>query len=498
MTGYMPTGSKKKKRIESMKKMGLILKAIPSHQKNAEQEARSTGAEPYWAYRSSRAPNRRTRNLSVSGDIFTLIRQVGAVLPSVLLLACSMDPKIRGKRELLITSVSDLEIDKSTAARTFHLPQCQNLTTWPQNLANENHNPGHLCFPVKKFRLLWKKYLGWGTADRESLLSNMVFSKNGLVCGSTDGKIIALNPKTRKILWKTKVARGDDGSKIGGLAILPQENIIVATSAGDIIQLDERTGKIKKTVNLECALRSAPAVSSDMFFVQGNNNTLFALDFQLNVLWSQMEPAEDVLFLGRSSPSVQQDVVIAAFSTGEYKAYAKDTGEEYWSESMVPLTADNTAANILHICAPSVISDSVVFTWGHNGGLAANQLFSGEKQWDIPFSGTQAPAVAGEWIFGIEQEGTLCCFEKTKGKLRWRSELPDFKERRTIPQWTEPLVLNGHILLISNFGNIVVFEAETGKITKSLQTDIRSPSAAIVVDQLLYVLSSNGSLFVFG
>jgi hypothetical protein len=42
--------------------------SIPNHQKNAEQEARSTGAEPYWAYRSSRAPNRRTLNLSVSGD----------------------------------------------------------------------------------------------------------------------------------------------------------------------------------------------------------------------------------------------------------------------------------------------------------------------------------------------------------------------------------------------------------------------------------------------
>jgi succinyl-diaminopimelate desuccinylase len=42
--------------------------SIPSHQKNAEQEARSTGSEPYWAYRSNRAPDRRTRNLAGSGD----------------------------------------------------------------------------------------------------------------------------------------------------------------------------------------------------------------------------------------------------------------------------------------------------------------------------------------------------------------------------------------------------------------------------------------------
>jgi hypothetical protein len=40
---------------------------IPNPQKNSEQEARSASSEPYRANRSSQAPDRRTRNLSVSG-----------------------------------------------------------------------------------------------------------------------------------------------------------------------------------------------------------------------------------------------------------------------------------------------------------------------------------------------------------------------------------------------------------------------------------------------
>jgi hypothetical protein len=43
--------------------------AIPSRKNNEQQESRSTGAEPYLTYRSSRAPERRTDNILATGSI---------------------------------------------------------------------------------------------------------------------------------------------------------------------------------------------------------------------------------------------------------------------------------------------------------------------------------------------------------------------------------------------------------------------------------------------
>jgi hypothetical protein len=62
---------------------------IPSYQKNAQQEARSTGAEPYFAYCSSRAPSLRTRNLSGSGYNRIWGKKIFCLLGSGILASCS-------------------------------------------------------------------------------------------------------------------------------------------------------------------------------------------------------------------------------------------------------------------------------------------------------------------------------------------------------------------------------------------------------------------------
>ncbi|GHS92513.1 hypothetical protein AGMMS49949_04710 [Alphaproteobacteria bacterium] len=413
--------------------------------------------------------------------------------------------KIKGKRELLITSLSEISVDKNLASTPFSLPACKNKKQWLQNQGGAAHEVGHLCLDAAGVKWLGRVSVGHA-GGKQSLISNIVSYDGVLFVGTTQGNVVAVAALAGKgvasaprVLWKTALAtKIEDPSKIGGLAFLPGAGVVASAATGEVALLDAQTGKVKKTQNLECALRSAPTLSKNRIFIQGNNNALFGLDHQLNLLWQHCDPPENVLFLGNGAPAVDRDSVVAVYSTGEYKAYDEASGSELWFDFMTASSQDDTAANVLHIYASPVIAGNLVFVLGHNGHLSANALHSGARVWSVPFSGIHTPALAGNWLFALDNEGAAFCFEKTTGKLRWRSALPENKAKKRPKNWTAPLVLGGHVVVVTNSGDLVFFDAKDGRVVQILPSRVNNPSAAIVVDKVLYVLSSDGYLYAFG
>lgn len=424
----------------------------------------------------------------------------GALAGVLWLTGCSSTPKITGKRELFVPATQELAVDSLVASKPFHLPSARDSHRSDQERGSAAHAACHDVFDAVNAKLLSKVALGGESARGDTLITNMV-AAHGKVFGATaSGCLFAVDTQSLQVIWKTLLPLLPGNiAQVGGVAVTPVGELLVTAASGDIFLVEAATGKIKKQRNLGCSLRSAPTPAGGSFFVQSVNNRLFALDAQLNTQWSLEEAPESVIFLGNGSPAFAYDLVFAAFTTGEYKAYDAHTGVEVWMGFMTPEFLDDTYGNILQVRASPVISDDLAFILGHGGRLVAIHALSGEQQWSVPFSGLETPAVVGDWLFAVDEHGYVFCFEKTTGRVRWSSALPDGGERKKRPlRWTPPLLANNSVVFVTEFGDLTVFEASTGKLQRVLPAKAYQPVAALIVDQKLFVLSGQGSLYVFG
>jgi outer membrane protein assembly factor BamB len=412
---------------------------------------------------------------------------------------CSTKKKIAGNRELILPSSKGVDIDKSLILQQINLPPCCSSDKCTQRNGSCTHKATHLCFDVMGAKKLWKIFIGREAGYTERFLSNLVIH-NGVAFGGTpSGRVFALDLNSRKILWRTVITgRIDDSAKIGGVAITSNGNIVATTALGEVVLIDAASGDVKKKINVECTIRSAPTISGNYIVVQGNNNSLCVLNDNLDILWTKEEAPEGLLFFGNGSPSVDKEIVFAAYSTGEYKAYDLRSGSELWFDYMISQFQDDGVGNLLHVYASQVVSDDIVFTLGHGGQLVANQCISGARLWGIAFSGLHAPAIIGDWLFAIDDNAFVYCLQKATGRGRWYTQLPR-NENNVVPsKWTNPIIAGNCVVVVTDAGDIVCLDANSGRELRTIKSDIKDPSDAVVVKNTLYVLSSKGYLHAFG
>jgi outer membrane protein assembly factor BamB len=412
---------------------------------------------------------------------------------------CVTKSTIKGVRELLIASSVSLTEDKTLLQTPMKLPPCKSAQSWSQLNESATHVATHHCLDANAIKLLWKLRVGNGTSVKGKLRSNLVAQNGHLFGGTMEGRAFAIDLNTKKLLWRASIAENvDDVARIGGVAITESGDIVVTASSGDVCTLNHLTGEVKQKVHLSSPIRSAPTICPKGMFVQSSNNSLFALDHKLSILWRVSEPYESLLFLGNASPTYRNGIVFAAYSTGDYRAYYIDTGTEVWSDFMTSQFLDDTVGNLLHIYASQVISDDIIFTLGHGGCLTANSANSGSRIWSAKFSGLHTPAVIGDWLFATDEAGYVYCVQKSTGKVRWAAALPEGSEKRQPRTWTSPMVAGGTVVIVTEFGHIVFFDAADGHIVNTLKSGAKEPSCAIIVDKVLYVLSGLGYVYAFG
>jgi outer membrane protein assembly factor BamB len=416
------------------------------------------------------------------------------------LAGCSTDPKITGTRELFIPVSSNITVDTKLATKEVKLPIVKNKE-WLQNEFSSSHEICNAQFDVSTAKLLWDYKLGSGCKSGSShkLITNIVAKGGVLYAANAFGDIFSFDLQNKKLLWQVNVAKGIESVvKIGGLAILKSSELIVTTARGDLHKIDIKTGEIKKTKNVNGLIRSAPCVFDDRVFVQTANNCLVALDNHLKTLWKQAEMPEDVIFLGNSSPATDGNIVIGAYSTGEYKAYDFHSGNEIWGDFMVPYLQNETVATMLHIYAAPVVSDGLAIIFGHGGRLSANNVTSSTRSWSLDISGLATPAVSGNWAFAIDNQSCVFCIEKNTGNIKWKNTIPLDKRGKQALNWTKPIIGGNALIVVTENGLIVFFDVNTGDVIKTIQSSATSPSSAIIVDSVLYVLSLNGNVYAFG
>jgi outer membrane protein assembly factor BamB len=277
--------------------------------------------------------------------------------------------------------------------------------------------------------------------------------------------------------------------------------VFASTGYAEVVAIDSTSGAILWRQRLNAPIRSAPTVSNGRVFVVTMENELFALSVaDGSRQWSHAGFDETLTIAGGASPAVSNNVVVAAYSSGELVGLRADNGRVLWSENLGSLQIRTGASGLADIIGHPVIDRDMVFAISHNRRMVAIDTRTGRRVWSQPISSLQTPWVAGQYIYVLTSDAQILCLTRETGQIVWVTQLDAFEkpnDRRNPIVWTGP-VLGGDRLIVTSSTRIAMSVSPyTGKILGEIKLPNTLAASPIIANSTLYLLTERGQLLAF-
>ena len=200
---------------------------------------------------------------------------------------------------------------------------------------------------------------------------------------------------------------------------------------------------------------------------------------------------------GVAAPAAGQGTVIAGYSSGELSAYRYENGRTLWADALARTNISTKVSSVTDIDADPIIDSGRVYALGQGGRMAAYELVTGQRIWELNLAGISTPSIAGEWIFTLTDDARLLAIARSTGRVRWITQLQSYRneEKKKDPIfWTGPVLAGGHLWVASSRGE--VWRVSAGEGSSQLFADVGSPVslAPVVADNMLYLLDDSGTI----
>jgi outer membrane protein assembly factor BamB len=270
---------------------------------------------------------------------------------------------------------------------------------------------------------------------------------------------------------------------------------------GDVAALDAASGSVVWKVRPSGPLRGSPTVAFGSVFVMTQDDQIFALDAaDGSVLWQDTGSSTQAGVFGVAAPAAAQGTVIAGYSSGELIAHRYENGRTLWADALALTSISTQVGSLTDIDADPIIDNGRVYALGQGGRMAAYELVTGQRIWELNLAGISTPAIAGEWIFTLTDDARLLAIARSTGKVRWLTQLPrwrDEKDKKGPIFWSGPVLAGNNLWAVSSEGEVYRISSAEG--SASLFTDLDEPVslAPIVANNTLYILDDSGRITAF-
>lgn len=431
-----------------------------------------------------------------------LNRSLAYVLPLVLL-GCSNETKtpLSGERETLFVFDQELTPDAGAYKGPIQLPEARKNVAWPVASGNVAHamEPAALADDPKE---VWRRSIGHGSGSSERLLNGPVAADGIIYTVDTYGIVMATRLSNGDVLWENDSTPENKAIQpfSGGLAFADGK-IFCATPAAEIVMMDGATGQIEKRFPLTAPVRAAPTVAGGMVFAVTINNQLEAFNYQSGEgIWSHTGMIETAGLLGGASPAMDQNILVAPYTSGEVYALQPDNGSVMWSDTLTNFRRLDPVSSLFHIKARPVIYRNVVYLISHGGQMRALDLLTGKKIWEKQIAGIRTPAVSQDFLFMVSANQELVCMNRMTGQIIWVKKLaqyqnPESQEDKIL--WAGPVLAGKYLAVNSSHGQLLLCDPQSGETLKAIDFGGAGLLSPIVVDNTLLVLTDSGELIAY-
>jgi outer membrane protein assembly factor BamB len=419
-------------------------------------------------------------------------------------IAGGKDPKATptvGNRIDILGTEADSKADINLANIAVILPPAQSNADWAQPGGNAPKAIGHVALGQSTARA-WSASITGGS-KRARLGASPVISGGKLFAVDTDGQVVAFDANSGARLWRSSMEIKKDGrpSAFGGGASADGEVVYATNGVGDVSALKAASGEIIWQKRPAGPLRGAPTLSNGNVYVMTQDNQIYALRAaDGNAEWNESGPVGVSGIFGVGAPAAAQGTVIAGYSTGELAAYRYENGRSLWNDSLSRTAMSTSVSTLTDIDANPVIDRGRVYALGQGGRMAAYELVTGQRIWEINIAGITTPVVAGEWVFVMTSDAKLLCVQRASGKIRWISQLQRYtkeKKKAGAITWRGPILAGNRLIVASSRGELWSVTTDLGTASLLLKSKGSVSVSPVVAGNMLYLLDDDGNISAY-
>lgn len=407
-----------------------------------------------------------------------------------------------GERVPILSRIeSGAKVDPALAGVAVTLPAAQANTEWAQTGGSASKAAGHFALGAAPQRA-WTAQIA-GSSNRARLASAPVVGGGRLYAVGSDGAISAFDAATGARVWvhNPEVASELRTAVFGGGVSYAGDRVYATNGTGEVMALDAATGASVWKVKPAGPLRGAPTVDFGSVYVMTQDNQIVALDAASGKLqWQESAASTASGVFGVAAPAAGQGTVIAGYSSGELVAYRYENGRSLWADALSRTNISTQVGSLTDIDADPIIDGGRVYALGQGGRMAAYELVTGQRIWELNLAGISTPALAGEWIFTLTDDARLLAIARASGKVRWIAQLNqwrDVEDKEGPIFWQGPVLAGDSLWVVNSLGQL--WRVSPGEGAASLFTELGQPIslAPIVANQTIYILDDSGRITAF-
>ncbi|WP_395395834.1 PQQ-binding-like beta-propeller repeat protein [Novosphingobium sp. BL-8A] len=404
-----------------------------------------------------------------------------------------------GERVPILSRIeAGAKVDPALEGVSVILPPATANAEWAQGGGNAGKSYGHLALADNPQRV-WTAQIA-GSTTRQRLAAAPVIGDGKLFVMDTDGVVHAFDADKGTHLWTKNfaVSGGNNKAIFGGGVSFDSGKLYVTTGLGEVAVLNANDGSQVWSKKPGGPLRGSPTVSFNAVFVMTQDNQIIALNSaDGEVLWNESASLTQSGVFGVATPAAGQGTVIAGYASGELVAYRYENGRQLWSDALARTSISTEVGSITDLDADPIIDRGRVYALGQGGRMAAYELVTGQRIWELNLAGISTPAIVGDWIFTLDDHAEVLAIARTSGKVRWLTQLDRYqnaKKRKGPIFWVGPVLAGNKLWIGNSRGELGTIDPATGTYAKFL--DVKSPIslAPVVANQTLFVLDDSGMI----
>jgi outer membrane protein assembly factor BamB len=345
----------------------------------------------------------------------------------------------------------------------------------------------------------------WKFASHNRISSSPAVAGGLVYFGAFDGNLYAVNANDGQLKWKFQTGgeRRYAGTHLHGSQpasemmpdpfdfylsspVVWNDAVFFGSGDGNIYALSAASGKLIWKFKTGDVVHASPAIADGTLFIGSWDSYFYALDAATGKEKWRFKTGEDPDIHNQigiqSSASVVDGIVYFGCRDSNFYAVDAKTGQKKWAFS-------NHGSWV--IGSPAVTNGTVYFATSDSSMFYALDASNGAPVFSLQFQGWpmfSSPAIAGNMIYIGSHSGKLFAINRTSQKLAWTFQTNASEQNG--PTYTKADgTPNYEAAFASAFYDDMIVGVEK---MMSVGAILSSP---VVVDQVIYVGSSDGNLY---